>query len=117
MANGEIQELLLDVIDNYCNYGAYLVAALVIIFNILFLLKKTNLYQTLLVNASGFGLSCIFIANKARLTEWGTYYIPDAEVYQNFRSSLLDWSVMGLTVFVSIVCIIVLLLDKYKKKA
>ena len=40
MANGEIQELLLDVIDNYCNYGAYLVAALVIIFNILFLLKK-----------------------------------------------------------------------------
>ena len=36
----EIQELLLDVIGNYCNYGAYLVAALVIIFNILFLLKK-----------------------------------------------------------------------------
>ena len=113
----EIKELLLDVIGNYWNYGEYILAALVIIFAILFLLKKTRLSQVLFVNACALGLTGISFGNKARLTEWGSYYIPDSEEFLNFQDPLLDCAVLGLTVFVSIVCIIIFLLDKYKKKA
>lgn len=110
----EVKELLLDVVGMHSYLGEVVTVLMIVFFNLIYIVKKKNLFNAIFINVISIILSYSFFVNSIRLFEWANWYISSTDIYNKFNLSM---HIDGIIAFAALAFLIVdTVIYFYRKK-